>query len=88
MFLITNKNNMKKKERNSEVFINILIIGFYNSKSLRVNFLKAVLPEINERGSFKACIGNLEDFYQLSSNMENTERFRSKHFKEVRHIEK
>ena len=46
-------------EEAQKVFPNVPIIGFKNSKSLRLNLARAVLPDIDEVGSSKPYGGEI-----------------------------
>ena len=65
-------------EDHKNVFPNEPIIGFKNNKSLKLDLVRAALPDINEVSRCEPC-GGKRPPCRLCSNMNNTSTFKSKH---------
>ena len=69
-------------DRHSEVFPDVSLIGFKNSKSLRDHLVRSRLSDTEETGMSKLCGGKRPPCH-LCKNMKNKCTFKSKHFNEL-----
>ena len=68
-------------------FPEVPIIGFKSKKNLKLQLVRAALPDISDVGRSEPC-GGKRPPCQLCSNMKNTSTFKSKHSNGVYQIKK
>ena len=70
-----------------KVFPDVPMIGFKINKNLKAHLVRSQLPDLDEVGRSKPCVGKRPPCH-LCENMKDTCPFKSKHLNEVHKIKK